>query len=116
MQSLYELRNDGSGLPYNNVLDLRKEKILNFFSVADLERVQDVFIVRYEEAKLYGSSKLIVELETALGHKAACKRVEGDIDWRERSIPISFREYLKEHIDWETEAKIGYFPTDMYWT
>ena len=114
MQSLYELRNDGSGLPYNNILELRKEKIENFLSMADYERVQEVFIVRYEEAKLNGSFKLIKELEKALGQEAACKPIEGDLEWRERTIPVSFREYLQKHVDWGTEAKIGYFPTDMY--
>lgn len=114
MQSLYELRNDGSGLPYDNILEMRTEKIENFLSVADFGRVEEVFVVRYEEAKLYGSSKLIEELENALGQKAACKPVEGDLTWRERTIPESFRHYLKEHVDWETEAKIGYFPTDLY--
>ena len=114
MQALYELRNDGSGEPYENILDMRKDKIENFLGVADFDRVQDVYIVRYEEAKLNGTSTLIAQLEKALDQKAACKPEQGDTSFRERSIPKPFREYLKTHVDWGTEAKIGYFPSDSY--
>lgn len=114
MQSLYELRNDGSGKPYRNILEMRKEKIENFLDVANFDRVQDLFVVRYEEAKLDGTATLIQQLEVALDQKAACSPINGDKSFRERTIPESFREYLKTHVDWETEAKIGYFPTDSY--
>lgn len=114
MMALYELRNDGSGKPYDNILDMRREKIENFLNVADFERVQDVYVVRYEEAKLFGTKKLIEQLEEALGQKASCSPVQGDKNFRERKIPKMFRGYLKTHVHWETEAKIGYFPEDSY--
>ena len=114
MKALYELRNDGSGKPYDNILDMRQAKTENFLSVADFDRVQDLYVVRYEEAKLHGTAKLIAELEEALDQKAACMPEQGDPTWRERNIPNMFREYLKTHVHWETEAKIGYYPTDSY--
>lgn len=114
MEALYELRHDGSGKPYDNILDMRKEKIENFLSVADFERVEDLFVIRYEEAKLFGTSKLIKVLEKSLGMKAACEPQAGDPNFRERQIPDQFREYLKTHVHWETEEKIGYFPADAY--
>jgi hypothetical protein len=114
MQALYELRNDGSGKPYDNVLAMRKEKIENFLSVADFDRVNEMYVVKYEEAKSHGTAMLVQALEEALGQKAACVPVAGDPNFRERNIPSGFREFLKTHVDWETEAKIGYFPNDSY--
>lgn len=114
MQALYELRNDGSGKPYDNILEMRKEKIENHLAVANYDRVKDFLVIRYEEAKLSGTSKLIAALEQALGQEAACKAEPGNKSFREHPIPKLFHDYLKENVHWETEAKIGYFPDDSY--
>jgi hypothetical protein len=114
MQALYELRNDGSGEAYHNILELRQNKINNFLEVANFARVEDLVIVQYEHAKRNGTTTLITQLEAALGQKAACHGVKGDANFRERTIPTEFRTYLQTHIDWDTEAKIGYYPSDSY--
>ena len=40
--AFYELRHDGSGQPYENLLDLRRDKIRNFLQVADFPNISRV--------------------------------------------------------------------------
>jgi len=115
-EAYYELRQDGSGLPYNSILELRRDKIHNHLSVANFSRVQDFIPVRYENLQLFGTASLIRQVEQALDVKATCEPLPGNASWRDTRIaePEAFRVYLESHIDWETEAKIGYSPTYDY--
>jgi hypothetical protein len=104
---VYEMRNDGSGLPYNNILELRADKIQNFLSVANFEGIQDLFPVQYEELVRNGTATLIHNLEEALGVKAHCSPTDPQT-LSSRSLSLEYVEWMKEHVDWETEALIGY--------
>ena len=62
----YELRNDGSGLPYGSILDMRSDKIKNHLSVAEWYWIQDFFQVRYEDLLSKGTEYMIKHIEEVL--------------------------------------------------
>jgi hypothetical protein len=105
--AVYEMRNNGSGMPYDSILELRADKIKNFLSIADFDGIQDLFPVQYEQLVRHGTATLIRNLEEALGVKAHCTPMNPQ-NLSSRALPSEYVEWMKEHIDWETEALIGY--------
>lgn len=105
--AVYEMRNDGSGNPYDNILELRAAKIQNFLSIADFGGIQDLFPVQYEQLVRNGTATLIHTLEEALGVQAHCSPMAPHT-LSSRPLPPEYVEWMKEHVDWDTEALIGY--------
>jgi hypothetical protein len=105
--SLYELRNDGSGQPYDSILELRADKIKNFLSIAVFDGIQDFFPVQYEQMVANGTATLIRNLEQALGVKAQYPPMDPQ-SVPSRPLSPEYVEWMKAHVDWETEALIGY--------
>uniref|UniRef100_A0A7S1ZB74 Sulfotransferase domain-containing protein n=1 Tax=Trieres chinensis TaxID=1514140 RepID=A0A7S1ZB74_TRICV len=111
----YELRNDGSGLPYDSLVDLRRDKILNFLGVGGYDNVSALLIVRYEDFVEHGTESLLRAVEAATGKKARCqpyaprlgvkKKTEKKNDIANRS---EFVEWLNGRVDWDVENLIGY--------
>mmetsp|Transcript_10235 Transcript_10235/g.30228 ORF Transcript_10235/g.30228 Transcript_10235/m.30228 type:complete len:386 (-) Transcript_10235:89-1246(-) len=106
-QPFYEMRNDGSGEPYDNVLDLRAAKIYNFLAVTEFPWVEDMWVIRYESLLAEGTEALLKAVEKATGTKAKCKAAESQ-NRRKRKIDKKMKEWLKEHVDWKAERLIGY--------
>jgi hypothetical protein len=104
---LYELRNDGSGTPFDNILELRAAKIRNFLSVKHYKRVYGYFSVQYEDACSH-PAPLIRKLEQALGVAAQCDPIQAPIT--KHPLSKDYVDYMRQHVDWETEALIGYYP------
>jgi hypothetical protein len=104
---LYEMRSDGSGKPYDSILELRADKIKNFLSIADFHGIQDLFAVQYEQMVRNGTATLIRNIEEALGVKAQCSPMAPQ-SLSPRSLPPEYVKWMKEHVDWKTEALIGY--------
>ena len=107
--ALYELRNDGSGRPYDNLLQLRADKIRNFLQTARFRNVQQLYVLRYEDMVQNGTESLIRQLEERLGVTAQCKPTEPQQVPR-RPLPDGLVEWMRQHVDWETERLIGYEP------
>ena len=107
-QPFYELRLDGSGEPYENVLALRAAKIRNFLSTAEYDKVSALWILRYEDLIKQGTSKLIKKLEAATGTSARCIPFEAQGDRHRRQLDMGMIKWLMEHVDWEAESLIGY--------
>jgi hypothetical protein len=105
--AVYEMRSDGSGMPYDSILDLRADKIKNFLSIADFDGIQDLFPVQYEQLVRNGTATLIHNLEEALGVQAHCSPTNPET-FPSRALPPEYVKWMKEHVDWETEALIGY--------
>ena len=110
--AFYELRHDGSGQPYGSILDLRRDKVRNFLRVADFPNVKEAFAVQYDEMVKDGTDLLLVALENALGVKAKCNPYTGKGSPK-RPLDPAFVEYLRAHIDWDSEALIGFTPRDV---
>lgn len=104
----YEMRHDGSGEPYNNILELRTAKIHNFLGVKSWPWVSDVLVIQYEQLLTEGTAFLVGELEKATGLTATCKPQPPQPERAKRQMDQEFVDYLTEHIDWEAEKLIGY--------
>jgi hypothetical protein len=111
-RSVYEMRHDGSGMPYDSILELRADKIQNFLSIADFEGIQDLFPVHYETMVRNGTATLIHTLEEALGVEAHCSPMDPQSSLFSRPLAPEYVEWMKEHVDWVTEDLIGYNDVD----
>jgi len=116
--ALYELRNDGSGLPYGSVLDLRRDKIRNFLGVAGYHFVSGIVPVRYEELLRDGADFLIQRVESLTGVEAKCHPSPPKAYKRPRRMESDFVDWMTKYVDWNVEALIGYengvFPGNMH--
>lgn len=109
----YELKRDGSGQPYSNILDLRQAKIRNFLTVSDFESVQGFYVVRYEDMVLQGTVSLIGQLEKELNTTAKCVP-EPAHQLTKRPMPQEYMAYMRKHVDWVAESLIGYTADDIF--
>jgi len=110
---IYELNHYRSdGAPYFRIIDLRADKIKNFLEVKDYKRVKFYRAVRYETMVEGGTEWLIRELEDATGLKADCKP-HPPAELQKRTSYKEFVDWMKENVDWETEALIGYKKEDI---
>jgi hypothetical protein len=107
VKPLYEMRHDGSGQPYDNILQLRSDKIKNFLSIQNFDRVTGFAAIQYEDMVESGTASLLQSIEQQTGLKAMCQPVPPS-KLKKRDLPEDFIEYLNTHVDWETEALIGY--------
>uniref|UniRef100_A0A7S2S6T4 Sulfotransferase domain-containing protein n=1 Tax=Eucampia antarctica TaxID=49252 RepID=A0A7S2S6T4_9STRA len=107
-QPFYEMRNDGSGEPYNNMLELRSDKIKHFLSLKDFKNVEDLWVVQYEDLLQYGTKDILHILEKLTGVQANCKRSPPQTNRKKREILPKMIKYLNEHVDWQIEHSIGY--------
>lgn len=109
-QPFYEMRNDGSGLPYNNILDLRTDKIRNFLSVVDYPGVADAWVIQYEYLLSKGTEQLIRRISEWTGVKAKCDPMppQNRKQKKSRYVSPSFAAHIREHLNWTVEGWIGY--------
>ena len=107
--ALYELHHDGSGRAYDTILQLRADKIRNFLQTASFRNVRGLYVVRYEDMVQNGTESLIRQLEKQLGVAAQCEPTEPQSISR-RPLPRDFVDWMRQHVDWETERLIGYEP------
>ena len=108
--ALYEMSPDGT--PYPSLLELRRDKMMNFLSVESFVNVSSYALVRYEDMVEQGTESLIRRLEAALGTTAQCDPTPGRPLERSRPLDPAMVEWMNHHVDWEVERKIGYSPVD----
>lgn len=106
-QPFYEMRNDGSGKPYDNILQLRKAKIDNFMSTENFKNVQDLWVVQYEDLLSIGTKELLDTISKLTGVEPKCDPCTSQTR-KKRPIDPDMIEYLNEHVDWDAEKLIGY--------
>jgi hypothetical protein len=108
------MRNDGSGKPFGNILELRSAKNRNFLSTIDYYFVKELWIVRYEDMLRGGTSELIRDIVAASGDGIRAKCAPSPPQRRQkRSIGSDEMKYLLEHVDWQSEMDIGYTRAGM---
>ena len=54
-QPFYELKQDGSGMPFENIMEMRSAKIRNFLETRDYPMVIDFMSVQYEKLLALGT-------------------------------------------------------------
>ena len=113
-QPFYEMRNDGSGLPYNNILELRTDKIRNFLSTAKYDGVADVWVLQYEYLVNRGTQRLLERLAEWTGVEPQCeyKPPQNRKQKKTRRITKEFAQHIRLNLNWTVEKWIGY---DIEW-
>jgi hypothetical protein len=111
-QPFYEMRNDGSGLPYANILEMRSDKIRNFLSVKDYEGVADVWVVQYEFLVHKGTQHLIDRVAEWTGVKPRCqaKPPQNRQSKKSRRVSADFAKHVRLNLNWTVEDMIGFKP------
>jgi len=104
----YELRTDGSGLPYRSIVDMRRDKIRNFLEVAKYAGVAHHLTVRYEDIVSDGSDDLHAQIEAATGIKAKCQPKPKQNRTTAKTYRPEYVTWMNRHVDWSTEALLGY--------
>jgi len=106
---VYELKRDKSGNPYSDILEFRAAKINNFLQVENWDWVKTLITAQYEILLKNGTDSLISQIETVLNVTKSCSfNTNYFKPVFKRNITQGFIDYVNQHIDWETEKKIGY--------
>lgn len=115
-QPFYEMRNDGSGLPYNNIMELRTDKIRNFLDTVKYNGVSDVWTLQYEYLVSIGTQHLLDRITEWTGVKANCKAIPPQVRKPKgsRMIRADFAAHIRENLNWTVEEWIGYSPELKY--
>jgi hypothetical protein len=113
-QPFYEMRNDGSGESYDNIMEMRTDKIRNhYLSVAKFDGVADVWVLQYENLVKNGTQHLLDRIEEATGIKPNCGAYPPQtnrVNKRLRQISPAFAAHVRKHLNWTVESWIGYDP------
>lgn len=112
MHPLYE-HDPVSGRPYRSILDLRRDKILNFVSIEHYDGVVFFDTWKYEDVVEQGSAQLVKQLEEVMGVTATCQPRAVEVS-KKPQLDLDYLEWMKQHVDWDTsEAMIGYDISDF---
>jgi len=105
----YELKADGSGDFYESILDLRRDKILNFVrDVPDFPFVKEYIAVNYEDLVHRGNKFLINKVEALTGTNASCHPTPSQEGRKKRRIEKDFVLWMNSHVDWDVERLVNY--------
>eukprot|EP00569_Conticribra_weissflogii_P010543 CAMPEP_0171380754 /NCGR_PEP_ID=MMETSP0879-20121228/30083_1 /TAXON_ID=67004 /ORGANISM="Thalassiosira weissflogii, Strain CCMP1336" /LENGTH=306 /DNA_ID=CAMNT_0011891983 /DNA_START=204 /DNA_END=1121 /DNA_ORIENTATION=- len=96
----YELNHDGSGKPYNSILELRRDKIKNFLNVANFKGVGAFIPIQFEYMVTRGTGDLIEEVEKLTGIPARCERTEPQ-PLKAKHFEPQFIQWMNDHVDWD---------------
>ena len=115
-QPFYEMRDDGSGLPYNHIMDMRTDKIRNFLNTINYDGVADVWTLQYEYLVSEGTQHLLDRITELTGIPAECKAIPPQVRKPKgsRMIRADFAAHIRENINWTVEGWIGYTPELKY--
>lgn len=106
-QPFYEMRNDGTGKPFESIFQLRGAKIQNFLNISYFKSVAELWILQYEVLVRYGTRELIQEIESLTGIPSHCTPSPAQ-ERKNRIIDNVMKKYIDKKLDWTVEALIGY--------
>lgn len=119
---IYELRDDGSGKSFGSILELRKQKILNWMATAHYENVELVLPVQYEQLVSEGGFSTVadaIQSQTDLESNCTFTQIKSDeinVDLNERApvfwedLDPEFVKWMNISVNWDVEFIIGYEP------
>jgi hypothetical protein len=116
-QPFYEMRNDGSGLPYDNILEMRTDKIRNFLlDVPTFPNIADVWTVQYEYLVFAGTQNLIDRISEWTGIVPKCKGIpaQNRPTKSSRMVRAEFAQHVRLNLNWTVESWLGYQPELKY--
>jgi hypothetical protein len=109
----YELFHDGSERAYSSIIDLRRAKIENHLSTSSFNATREFYPFRYEDLESNGTEKLLSLLEAATGFERKCNASVPTGEVRHKEVPKEFMDWMNKFVDWDMEARIGYYQRDM---
>ena len=110
---IYELRHNidplkSTGEAYDSVIDMRRDKIVNFVQeIKQFPWVVDVIDVQYEKLLSEGTEFLIKRVEEITGVKRQCVPSPSQ-ERKKRKINQGMVKWLNDQVDWDVEGLIGY--------
>jgi len=112
-QPFYEMRYDGSGEPFKDILEMRAAKIRNFLSTKYFHGVDKLWILQYETLVESGTSDLIEKIEKLTGAKSLCVPSPPQLERKKRGVDRHLMDYLMNNLDWDAENLVGYHKTGL---
>jgi hypothetical protein len=106
-QPFYELQQDGSGKPFQNIMEMRAAKIRNFLEVKQYPGVADVWVTQYEYLLKEGTKELLDSISEWTGLKYNCDPYPPQTR-KKRPLTREYAKFLNKNLDWNTEGLIGY--------
>ena len=106
---VYEMKPNGSGEPFDNILEMRAAKINNMLEVKNYTGVYDYWLLKYEDLLAFGTAELVEKVEKMTGVKANCTAFPKQHKSPRRLEP-DMVQYLTDNVDWNVERLIGYLP------
>ena len=110
---IYELQRDQSGRPFDDILKLRSDKILNFFlEVPLLMQLGGFVAVRYEDLVQQGTRPFLERVAKLVGMEtlpSTCKPQPPRPErLGRRAVPPNVKHWIEERLVLETEQLLGY--------
>ena len=104
--------------PYESILNLRSDKIVNFLSIQTWDWISDYILIRYEDLLRNGTQQLISRIEQSSHQVSQCPIGLPSLPSPQRlnsTKPLrdSYIRYMNERIIWSTESLIGYEPIEL---
>jgi hypothetical protein len=106
----YELRQDGSGMPYDSLLHLREAKIHNILSIKNWDWVADLQVLQYETLLEKGTEHFLKQIEDILGVQMKCKPsppAPERLSKYEQTTKIT--QLINGLLNWKIEKSVGYY-------
>lgn len=105
----YELRQDGSGKPFNSILDLREAKIENIMSIESWDWVASLEVLRYEDLLTHGTESFLKYVEEITGTKMQCTPSPAAPErLSSYKLEPKIKNLIDKTLDWDIEGMIGY--------
>lgn len=114
MFPVYELKRDGSGKAYQNILELRADKISNHvLQLSLLFKLGGYVLVRYEDLLRRGTQFLFEQVAQIAGLPGGlprqCKPAKPQPErLQQRPVPQGLKEWIDANIDVRSEQLLGY--------
>jgi len=115
--AVYEMRKDhpvgdGDFVPYKSILELRRDKMINFHSeVPQFWSTQHYLPMRFEDMVEVGTESLLQEIENKMGIERSCQPAKLDVPYNGNMkdlIPPEHRALINLGVDWSAESIMGY--------
>lgn len=105
----YELRQDGSGLPYDSLLHLRQAKITNMLDVKHWDWVADFQVVQYEKLLEEGTDAFLTQIQKVVGVKMQCTPSSPAPERLSKySQSAEITTLINNLLNWDIEKSVGY--------
>lgn len=113
----YELRQDGSGKPFDSILDMREAKIENVMAIESWPWVASLEVLRYEDLLTHGTESFLKYVEDVTGTKMQCTPSPAAPErLSSYKLDPKIKSLIDKTLDWDVEGMIGYSKSKLAWS